>query len=122
MPVDAPEVASARRYALAVEQPVQRVCPHCARISYDSGRHCPYCGRAFRRSILLPVAALLTAFALVVLGGMYAMLVAFGNELDDQLDREVQRVERELDRNFDGIQRDVRDELDRRLPEPTPSP
>ena len=92
------------------------MCPHCARISYDGGRRCPYCGRGFRRSGLLPIAAMLTVFALVVLGGMYAMLVAFGTELDDQLDREVQRVERELDRNFDGIQDDVREELDRRGP------
>jgi hypothetical protein len=57
-----------------------------------------------------------------VLGGMYAMFVVAGSEVDEQLDREVQRVERELERNFDGIQRDVREELDRRLPEPTPSP
>ena len=69
---------------------------------------------------MLRIAALLIVFVVVVLGGMYAMLVAFGNELDEQLDREVQRVERELDRNFDGIQRDVREELDRRMPEPTP--
>jgi hypothetical protein len=102
--------------------PVQRVCPYCARISYDSGRRCPYCGRSFRRSLLLPVATMLTVFALVVLGGVYAMLVAFGTEMEDQLDREVHRVERELDRNFDGIQRDVREELDRRLPQPTATP
>ena len=102
--------------------PVQRVCPHCARISYDSGRRCHYCGRAFRRSVLPVLAALLTVFAVVVLGGMYLMLVAFGTEMEDQLDREVQRVERELESNFDGIQRDVREELDRRLPEPTASP
>ena len=50
------------------------------------------------------------------------MFVVAGQEVDEQLDREVQRVERELERNFDGIQRDVREELDRRLPEPTPSP
>jgi hypothetical protein len=105
------------------QPPVQRVCPHCARISYEDGRRCPYCGRAFRRgSGLLPIAAMLTVFAAVVLGGVALMFVAAGNEVDDQLDREVQRVERELERNFDGIQRDVREELDRRLPEPTPSP
>lgn len=102
--------------------PVQRVCPHCARISYDSGRRCPYCGRGFRRSVVLPIAALLTVFAVIVLGGMYAMLVIAGEELDERLDREVSRVEREMERNFDGIQRDVREELDRRLPEPTASP
>jgi hypothetical protein len=103
-------------------RPVERVCPHCARISYEDGRRCPYCGRSFRRSGLLPIAAMLTVFAAVVLGGMFLMLVAAGREAEGQLDREVQRVERELERNFDGIQRDVREELDRRLPEPTPSP
>jgi hypothetical protein len=104
-------------------QPVQRVCPHCARISYDEGRRCPYCGRGFRRgSGLLPIAAMLAVFAAVVLGGTALMLLAAGREVDEQLDREVQRVERELERNFDGIQRDVREELDRRLPEPTPNP
>ena len=104
------------------QPPVQRVCPHCARISYDSGRRCPYCGRSFRRSILLPIALLLTVFAVVVLGGTYAMFVVAGREVDEQLDREVQRVERELERNFDGIEDNVREELDRRLPEPTATP
>jgi hypothetical protein len=104
------------------QPPIQRVCPHCARISYDSGRRCPYCGRSFRRSIVLPIALLLTVFAVVVLGGMYAMFVVAGREVDEQLDREVQRVERELERNFDGIEDSVREELDRRLPEPTATP
>jgi hypothetical protein len=101
---------------------VQRVCPHCARISYEGGRRCPYCGRGFRRSVLPAVAVMLTVFAAVVLGAMYLMLVSFGNELEEQLDREVERVEREFERNLDGIRRDVRDELDRRLPSPTPVP
>ena len=104
------------------QRPVERVCPHCARISYEDGRRCPYCGRSFRRSVLLPVAAMLTVFAVVVLGGVALMFVVAGREVEDQLDREVQRVEREMERNFDGIQREVREELDRRLPEPTPSP
>jgi hypothetical protein len=104
------------------QRPVERVCPHCARISYEDGRRCPYCGRSFRRSILLPVAAMLTVFAAIVLGGVALMFVVAGREVEDQLDREVQRVEREMERNFDGIQREVREELDRRLPEPTPSP
>ena len=99
------------------------MCPHCARISYENGRRCPYCGRSFRRgSGLLPIALMLTVFAAVVLGGTALMFMAAGREVDEQLDREVQRVERELERNFDGIQSDVREELDRRLPEPTPSP
>lgn len=107
-----------------MDQPaaVQRVCPHCARISYDSGRRCPYCGRGFRRSVLPAVAAMLVVFAAVVLGGVYLMLVEFGNQLDRELDREVQRVEREFERNLDSIRSDVREELDRRLPSQTPEP
>ena len=71
---------------------------------------------------MLPIALLLTVFAVIVLGGMYAMFVIAGREVDEQLDREVQRVERELERNFDGIEDNVREELDRRLPEPTATP
>jgi hypothetical protein len=108
-----------------VDQPaVQRVCPHCARISYEGegGGRCPYCGRGFRRSGLLAIAAMLTVFAAVVLGGVFAMFVVAGNEVDRQLNREVNRVQRQLDTNFNAVQRDVRRELDRRLPPPTPTP
>jgi hypothetical protein len=104
-----------------VDQPVQRVCPHCARISFESGARCPYCGSSFKRSTgLVGIAFLLFLFALVVLGGMFLMLVAAGNEADKKLDREVDRVERNLNDQFDQIQDNVREELDRRLPEPTP--
>ena len=104
-----------------MDQPVQRVCPHCARISYESGARCPYCGRSFqRRSGLAGTAFLLLLFAVVVLGGTFAMLVVAGREADRKLDREVNRVERNLDGQFNQVQRDVRSELDRRLPAPTP--
>jgi hypothetical protein len=105
-----------------VDQPVQRVCPHCARISFESGTRCPYCGGSFRRRGLLGFAFLLTVFAIVILGGVALMLVAAGNELDRRINREVDRVHREFQTDFDGIQRDVREELDRRLPSPTPTP
>jgi hypothetical protein len=102
---------------------VQRVCPHCARISYESGARCPYCGSSFRRRTgLAGMALLLLVFAVVVLGGVFLMLVAAGNELDRRLDREVDRVERNLDDQFNEVQRDVRSELDRRLPEETAAP
>ena len=65
---------------------------------------------------------MLTVWAAVVLGGVAVMFVFAGREVDEQLDREVQRVERELERNFDGIEDNVREELDRRLPEPTATP
>jgi hypothetical protein len=106
-----------------VDQPVQRVCPHCARISFESGARCPYCGRSFKRgSGLVAMAFLLFLFAVVVLGGMFLMLVAAGNEADNKLDREVSRVERNLNDQFDQIQGNVREELDKRLPEATPTP
>jgi hypothetical protein len=102
-----------------VDQPVQRVCPHCARISFESGARCPYCGGSFRRSNgLVGMAFLLFLFAAVVLGGTFLMLLAAGNEFDRRLDREVNRVERNLDGQFD----DVRREIDERLPEPTATP
>ena len=66
------------------------------------------------------MAALLAVFAVVVLGGVALMLVAFGNELDDRINREVDNVHREFQTDFDGIRQEVREELDRRLPEPTP--
>jgi hypothetical protein len=68
------------------------------------------------------MAFLLFLFAVVVLGGMFLMLVAAGNEADRKLDREVSRVERNLDDQFDQIQGNVREELDKRLPEETPTP
>ena len=99
------------------------MCPHCARISFESGARCPYCGKSFRRRTgLVGMAFLLFLFAVVVLGGTFLMLVAAGNEADKKLDREVSRVERNLNEQFDQIQGNVREELDRRLPEETVSP
>jgi hypothetical protein len=53
---------------------------------------------------------------------VFVMFVVAGNQVDRQLNREVDRVQRRLQTDFDGIQRDVRRELDRRLPSPTPTP
>jgi hypothetical protein len=105
-----------------VDQPVQRVCPHCARISYESGARCPYCGSSFKRRGLVGFAALLAVFAVIVLGGVAAMLVAAGNEFDRRIDRQVDNVHRQFETDFDQIEQSVREELDRRLPEPTATP
>ena len=51
---------------------------------------------------------------------MFLMLVAAGHEADRKLDRDVNRVQRDIDGQFDQVRRDVRSELDRRLPTPTP--
>jgi hypothetical protein len=100
----------------------QRVCPHCARLSYETGARCPYCGRRFARRVLPALALLLTVFAVGILGGVYLMLTSFGDELDRRLNTEVQRVERDIDGQFESVRTDVRRELDRRLPAPSPTP
>jgi hypothetical protein len=99
------------------------VCPRCARISFESGPRCPYCGSSFRRGGgLLGFAALLTVFAIVVLGGTALLLVAAGNEFDRRINDQVDRVHQEFEGDFDNIRQEVRDELDRRLPTPTATP
>jgi hypothetical protein len=44
------------------------------------------------------------------------MLTVVGQEVDDALDEEVARIERDIDRSFEDVEQSVRDELDRRLP------
>jgi hypothetical protein len=100
----------------------QRVCPHCARLSYETGRRCPFCGRSFARRVLPVLALLLAVFAAGILGGVYLMLTSFGDELDTRLNDQVERVQRDIDGQFEGVQRDIRSELDRRLPAPSPTP
>jgi hypothetical protein len=102
-------------------QPVQaapaRVCPHCSAIGQVHGPRCPWCNRGYRRASPVPaVAVMLLVTAVVVLGGVAAMLVIFGNTLDDTLDSQVTRVQRDIDGQFDDVQEQVRAELDRRLP------
>jgi hypothetical protein len=68
------------------------------------------------------VAALLLVHAAIVLGGVYYMLGVFGEELDDELDKQVRQVQVDFERDLAGLQRDVRRqlraELDARLPAP----
>lgn len=96
----------------------QRVCPHCATLAYSSERRCPYCRGSYRRHPLVAVAAMLLVTAAVVLGGIYAMLGAFGDELDSELDRQVRTVQDEFGRDVRGLERSIRRELDQRLPAP----
>ena len=72
---------------------------------------------------MLPaVAAMLAVTAAIVLGGVYLMLTAFGDELDSELNRQVETVTDDLDRDIGSIRRDLRRELDRRLPAPAATP
>jgi len=97
---------------------VQKVCPRCSTLAYTGDRRCPWCGAGYRRRTWPALLALLLVQTVLVLGGVAYMLIAAGDELDQTLDDEVSRVERELDASFDDVRRSVREELDRRLPAP----
>jgi len=61
------------------------------------------------------VAALLLVTAAVVLGGVYAMLTAFGDTLETELDRQVRTVQDGFEDDVSRLERSFREELDRRL-------
>ena len=82
---------------------------------------CPTCGRPHRRPLGAgALAALLLVQAALVLGGVLYMLTVFGDELDSTLDTEVEQVQRDVERDLNGVQRSVirqlRRELDARIP------
>lgn len=100
----------------------QRVCPHCATVSFTAGRSCPACGRSFRRHPLAAIAAMLLVTAAAVLGGVALLLLEVGASLESELDRQVRTVQEGFDDDVRGLQRDLREELDRRLPTAAPAP
>jgi predicted PurR-regulated permease PerM len=80
-------------------------------------------GRPRTGRILAGVAVMLILFAVVILGGVWYMLTQFGDELDSELDSQVRTVQRDFERDVEGLQRDIEDELDERLPPVvTPAP
>jgi hypothetical protein len=99
--------------------PAQRVCPNCARIAHTDDRRCPFCGRAYNRRLLAKITLLLVLFAAGILGGVAAMLTAFGDRLETELDTRVGTVERELDRSVQQLGDEIRGEIDRRFPQTT---
>jgi hypothetical protein len=98
--------------------PAQRVCPHCARIAHTDDRRCPFCGRAYNGRLLPKLALLLVLFAAGILGGVAAMLAAFGDRLETELDTRVTTVQRDLDRSVSELGDDIREEIDRRTTAP----
>jgi RNA polymerase subunit RPABC4/transcription elongation factor Spt4 len=98
-------------------EPVQKLCPRCSTLAHTAARRCPWCGSGYTRRVWPGLIALLLVQSALLLGGVAYMLTVFGDELDSQLDSQVERVERDLDESFDDVQRSVREELDRRLPE-----
>ena len=97
---------------------VQKVCPRCSTLAYTGDRHCPWCGGSYRRRAWPGLLVLLVVQTALILGGVAAMLVAAGNEVDRKLDDEVSRVQRDLDSSFDEVERAVREELDRQAAAP----
>ena len=97
---------------------VQKLCPRCSSLAYTGDRHCPWCGGSYRRRLWPALAVAVLVQSAILLGGLAYLGSVAGDELDTRLDREVDRVERNLDRSFDDVRLSVREELDRRLPEP----
>jgi RNA polymerase subunit RPABC4/transcription elongation factor Spt4 len=97
---------------------VQKLCPRCSSLAYTGDRHCPWCGGTYRRRLWPALAVAVLVQSAILLGGLAYLGSVAGDELDTRLDREVDRVERNLDRSFDDVQLSVREELDRRLPAP----
>jgi hypothetical protein len=95
---------------------VQRLCPRCSTLAYTSDRRCPWCRSSYKRRIVPALAALLLLQTALILGGMAYLAVVAGDEVDTRIDREVTRFERDLDTSFDQVRREVRQELDARLP------
>jgi len=99
---------------------VQKLCPSCSTLAFTGDRRCPWCGSSYRRRIWAPLLALMLVHAALVLGGVAYMLTVFGDEVDRTLDEQVSDVQRDLDESFDDVRDSMREELDRRLPEPAP--
>jgi RNA polymerase subunit RPABC4/transcription elongation factor Spt4 len=97
---------------------VQKVCPRCSTLAYTGDRHCPWCGGSYRRRLWPALLTLLVVQTALILGALGYVGTIAADEFDDRLDREVTRIERDLDRSFEDVRRTVREELDRRLPEP----
>ena len=106
-------------HASPAAQPPQRVCPHCSTLARTTDARCPFCHGRYRRRSPVPAftAALLLAVA-ATLGGTALMLQSFGNSLDDELDEQVEVVQRDFDRDVRGLERRIEEELDRRLGPP----
>jgi RNA polymerase subunit RPABC4/transcription elongation factor Spt4 len=100
--------------------PAQKLCPSCSTLAHTAEQRCPWCGASYRRRAWPGLVVLLLVQSALILGGVAYMLTVFGDELDSQLDTQVDRVERDLDRSFEDVRDAVREELDARLPEDAP--
>lgn len=98
----------------------QRLCPHCHSFAQTADERCPYCRRRYRRSTLAAAVALAAVAAAVILGGVALLLTSFGGTLEDELDSQVTTVQRDFDRDVQGLERRIERKLDERLGAPAP--
>jgi hypothetical protein len=64
---------------------------------------------------------MLLATAAITLGGTALLLTSFGDSLDQELEDQVDIVQRDFDRDVRRLQRDIEQDLEERLP-PPPGP
>jgi hypothetical protein len=101
-------------------QAPQRICPKCSTVARTVDAHCPFCGSSYRRRgpwLGVAFATLLATAAILV--GVLAMLVAFGDRLDTELENQVDVVQRDFDRDVRRLENRIEQQLDERLPPPT---
>ena len=106
-------------------QALQRVCPHCSTIAVTPEQRCPRCRRSYTRRSILPWVGLLALLqTALTIGAVAVLLAAFGDALETELDDQVSVVQRDFERGIDGlatdVRRELRDELDARLPPVSP--
>jgi uncharacterized paraquat-inducible protein A len=104
--------------AVPQSQPPQRVCPHCSTIARTGERRCPYCGSSYRRRGpwgAAIFAALLTTVA--VLAGVVVVVTIALDRAERELDRTVEDVQGQVDRDVRQIEQRIERELDERLPD-----
>ena len=106
--------------AIPQGQAPQRVCPKCSTVARTVDAHCPYCGSSYRRRGPWLGIAFATLFATAaILLGVLAMLVDFGDQLDNELEDQVDVVQRDFDRDVRRLEDRIEGELDERLPPST---
>lgn len=79
--------------------------------------HCPFCGSSYRRRSPWPAVVFATLLVIgAILLGTLLMLAEFGARLDDELNDQVEVVQRDFDRDVRRLQDRIERELDERLP------
>jgi len=110
--------------AIPQGQPLQRVCPRCSTIAVTSEARCPWCRRSYSRSVGSWVAALALLQTALTVGAVAYLLGTFGDALGTELGDQVQVVQRDFERELEGldssVRRELRRELDARLPQTVP--